>query len=161
MDLPNLITLQECENNPTLYLEEVYRIFKHDLVDNPPHYRGKGIRLKRYPEVEGKEYTFYHMTHSGDIETERIPDLRRMERIRWPRPIILDSRDDDLKVWGQIRRGKGGTKKRICILHETERYIVILDDRDQYILFWTAFNVRKHNIERYLKEYKEYISRNR
>ena len=115
------------------------------------------IPIKLWCWVEGKEATFYHMTHKGDIENHREPDLRRMERIAWPRPLIDDSEHPNLKVWRNIRRGRGGKKERILILHTEERYLVVLDDRKDYILPWTAYLLRgKHELYKKLKEYEGY-----
>ncbi len=44
--------------------------------------------MKKHPLVDGKEYTFYHITHKGNIENDRTPELRRCERIGWARPVI-------------------------------------------------------------------------
>ncbi|WP_016775776.1 hypothetical protein [Anaerophaga thermohalophila] len=102
------------------------------------------------------------MTHSGDIESERNPDLRRMERIGWPRPIIDSSDHPTLKVWRNIRRGKGGTKNRILLFHEEENYLVVLEDRGKYILPWTAYLVeRNHKKRKLLKEWAHYNDRSR
>lgn len=37
--------------------------------------------------ADGKEATFWHMIQEGRIEEDRTPDIRRCERIRWPKPI--------------------------------------------------------------------------
>lgn len=156
-DLPGLIELNDFGGNFTDYLKAVYEIFKEDFVDSKPVFRGKRLGLKRYPLVEDKEYTFYHMTHEGDIENDRLPDLRRMERIAWPRPMIDDSEHEYLKVWRNTRRGNGGTKSRILILHEAEGYIVILDDRGDYILPWTAYLIKgERSMQKKLREYEKY-----
>lgn len=156
-ELPEIIELSEFGGNFTTYLEAVYEIFKRDFVDSKPSFRGKKLGLKKFPIVEGKEYTFYHMTHEGDIENDRIPDLRRMERISWPRPMIDESEHPYLKVWRNTRRGEGGIKSRILILHESERYLVVLDERKDYILPWTAYLIRgETKFARYLKEYEAY-----
>jgi hypothetical protein len=157
-ELPELIELNDFGGNISAYLEAVYHIFKNDFVDSKPVFKGVRLGLKRFPLVEGKEYTFYHMTHEGDIENERTPDLRRMERIAWPRPLIDESEHSYLKVWRNTRRGKGGTKTRILILHEEERYLVILDDRGDYILPWTAYLIKGNSqLEKHLSEYESYI----
>lgn len=156
-NLPELIELNEYGGNITEYLEAVYQVFKEDFVDSKPVYRGKRLGLKKHPFVEDKEYTFYHMTHEGDVETDRTPDLRRMERIAWPRPMIDHSEHEYLKVWKNTRRGRGGTKTRILILHERERYLVVLDDRGDYILPWTAYLIRgRTQLQKHLKEYEQY-----
>jgi len=155
LELPDIIELSEFGGDFESYYEAVYNIFKNDFVLNKPIYRGKRLRLKAHPYIDGKEYTFYHFTHDGKIETERIPNFRRMERIGYPKPIIDNSRHVDLKVW----RNKRGNKERILILHEGEKYLVVLEDRKDYILPWTAYYIDyKHRLRKLLKEYEAYIN---
>lgn len=151
LNLPELICLDGFSGNFSLFYEAVYQIFKRDFVLSIPCYKGKRLRLKKHPYVDGKEYTFYHFTHEGNIETDRVPDIRRMERIGFPKPMIENSGHPILKVW----RNKRGTKERILILHEIEKYIVILEDRKDYILPWTAYYIEHENkIRRLIKEYE-------
>lgn len=157
-ELPEIIELNEFGGDFHSYFEAIYQIFKKDFVDSKPNFRGKRLGLKKHPLIDDKEYTFYHMTHKGNIENEREPDFRRMERITWPRPMIDNSEESPLKVWRSKRKGKGGEKERILIFHEVESYLVVLDDRKEYILPWTAYLVEyKNKKRRLLKEYEEYI----
>ncbi|MCL2072701.1 MAG: hypothetical protein FWH18_02175 [Marinilabiliaceae bacterium] len=151
--LPELIVLEYYKGNFALYNEGVYDIFKKDFVKNRPVFQNKKLALKSHPLIDGKEYTYYHFTHSGNIETERIPDLRRMERIGFPKPMIDFSNDNNLKVW----RNKRGTRERILILHEFERYLVVLEDRKEYILPWTAYMIEDNSrLRRLIIEYQNY-----
>ena len=77
-----------------------------DFVARPPSFRGRHIGLKRYPMDRGKEATFWHLISEGQVEAERLPNMRRCERIRWPRPMIHDSETNDLKIWRQERKGE-------------------------------------------------------
>lgn len=155
IELPPIISLEEYSGDIVNYLEAVYAIFRKDFVDSKPVYRNKKLGLKKYPLISDKEYTFYHMTHKGNIESERIPDLRRCERIAYPRPLIENSTSPSLKVW----KNKRGTKVRILIFHEEESYLVILEDRGSYILPWTAYIIEYNNKKlRLLKEYEAYIN---
>lgn len=153
-ELPSLITLEEYNGNFSAYFEAVYQIFKRDFVDSKPNFQGTRLGLKKYPLVDGKEYTFYHITHKGDVENNREPDLRRMERIRYPKPMIDNSTNMILKVWRNKRKGKD----RILIFHESESYLVVLADRGNYILLWTTYYIKESNRKRrLLKEYETYI----
>jgi hypothetical protein len=157
LKLPEIIELSHYRGNFDTYMQAVYDIFVNDFIHTKPVYCGIKLGLKRFPIVDGKEYTFYHMTHSGDIESERIPDLRRMEAVPWPKPMINDSTHPDLRVWQNIRRGTGGTKSRILILNESTNYLVVLDRRDTFILPWTAYFVGNKQKTRLLNEYETYI----
>jgi hypothetical protein len=151
--LPDIITLEEFGGDITTYFNEVYNIFKKDFVDSRPIFEGRRLGLKSHPLIENKEYTFYHFTHDGDIESERLPNLRRMERIRFPRPMIDHCKHPYLKIW----RNKRGSKKRILIFHEDESYLVVLEDRGKYILPWTAYWVQYENmVEKLLAEYEAF-----
>ena len=101
----------------------------------------------------GKEATFWHMIQEGEKEDERTPDFRRCERIRWPKPIIEHDSDPTIKSWRNLRK----REKRICLWFDQENYLVILADRGQYILPWTAYLVEYPHQQRKLqKEYDRY-----
>lgn len=154
LELPELIFMEDFGGNFDAYNEAVYAIFKQDFIKSRPTFNGTKLRLKKHPYVDDKEYTYYHFTHSGDIEIDRLPDFRRMERIPFPRPMIDNSNHTDLRVW----RVKRGSKQRILILSETEQYLVVLEDRGEYILPWTAYYIEYPNkIRRLIKEYEAYI----
>jgi len=154
MQLPKIITLDEYGGNISTYLEAIYAVFKADFVDSKPTFQGIRLGLKKHPIIEGKEYTFYHFTHDGDVETERLPNLRRLERIPYPRPMIDNSRHPYLKVW----RNQRGKNSRILIFHEGEGYLVVLDDRGDYILPWTAYLVEfKSRREKLINEYEAWL----
>jgi len=151
--LPEIIEMNDFGGDFHSFNEAVYEIFRNDFVVNKPKFNGKRLGLKAHPIIDGKEYTYYHFTHSGDIENDRIPDFRRMERMGFPKPIIDNSKCITLKVW----RNKRGRNNRILILHEVEQYLVVLEDRINYILPWTAYFIEyKHKLKKYLKEYEEY-----
>ncbi len=154
MQLPKIITLEEYGGNISIYLEAIYAVFKADFVESRPTFQGIRLGLKKHPIIEGKEYTFYHFTHDGDVETERLPNLRRLERIPYPRPMIDNSRHPYLKVW----RNQRGKNNRILIFHEGEGYLVVLDDRGDYILPWTAYLIEfKSRRDKLLVEYEAWL----
>lgn len=135
--LPSLLLFNDYNGNWESYLTAVYSAFKADFVDSKPFFQGRRLGLKRYPEYDGKSATFWHMISEGKEEAERTPDLRRCERIKWPKPIIENDSSADLKIWAEKR----GSSNRIHIWCETEGYLVVLDDRKDYILPWTAYFV--------------------
>lgn len=155
-ELPELITLEEYSGNFSAYLEAVYEIFTTDFIKNKPIFRGRRLALKRHPIFQSKEATFWHMTSNGELEEERNPDLRRMERIRWPSKMINESEHPYLKVW---RNKRSGNQESILIWHDAEKFLVVLRDRGDYILPWTTYLVNYPNREQKLmKEYEDYIA---
>ena len=155
--LPPLVLFQEYNGNWERYVDILYRYFKKDFVDSSPTFRDNRLALKRHPMEQGKEATFWHLISEGRVEDERLPDLRRCERIRWPRPIIEHADDPLIKVWENKRKGE----KRICIWFEDVEYLVVLALRKGYILLWTAYPVtRPHRKRKLQKEYEAYIKAN-
>lgn len=154
--LPGLLLLESFGGDWTAYVNAVYGVFKQGFVDSKPVFRGTQLGLKRHPLIDGKEYTFYHMTHEGVDEADRTPDLRRCERMPWAKPTIENCDDWQLKVWTQERKGE----KRICIWLERQNepdYLVVLAQRKGYLLPWTAFTLQyDHERRKKQKEYEVY-----
>lgn len=136
------------------YVRVLYGHFRQDFVDTSPSFRGARVGIKRGPMDQGKEATFWHIISEGSREEERLPDMRRCERIRWPRPIIEHADDSPILVWESVRGGD----KRIAIWFAEAEYLVILARRKGYVLLWTAFPVTmKHRKEKLQKEYEAWL----
>lgn len=151
--LPPLVLLDEHGGSWESYLNVVYGWFKQDFIDKPPVFQGRRLRLKRHPLAKGKEATFWHLISEGLKEEDRTPDLRRCERIRWPKTVIENVDDPKVKYWISVKR----TENRIHIWLEDLDYIVVLADRNGYLLPWTAFLVtREHTRIKLIKEYNAY-----
>ena len=106
--LPPLVLFNDYSGDWNAYLEALYACFRQDFIDTNPVFQGRRLGLKRHPMADGKEATFWHMIQEGKAEQERIPDLRRCERIRWPKPIIEHDADPAIKVWRNQRVGNKG-----------------------------------------------------
>lgn len=112
------------------------------------------MALKKYPLTDGKEATFWYMTSEGSDEQNRLPDLRRLERIKWPSFIINHSEHPYLRVWENTR----GTKTNVLIMHEDENYVVIIRKGNGYLLPWTAYLIEHEFLKKkFIKEYEAYI----
>lgn len=153
--LPALALFEEYGGDWNRYLDALYAFFKRDFIDSRPAYNGVTLALKRHPVIQNKEATFWHIISEGDSEADRVPDMRRCERIRWPRPIIEHSGDTAIKIWANERRGE----KRICLWFEDTEYLVILAERKGYILLWTSYAVeQEHSKKKLRKEYAAAIN---
>lgn len=149
--LPPLVLLEDSGGEWNRYVEKVYQYFKQDFIDRKPVFRGRRLGLKRHPLSQGKEATFWHMTSEGSDEANRTPDLRRCERIRWQRQIIELADAKGVKVWTSIKN----KEHRIHLWLESEDYLVVLADRGEYLLPWTAYVVNWDHTRRKLqKEYE-------
>lgn len=151
--LPAMIFMEDYNGHWESYFQAIYNVFEQDFVRSSPCFRGTRLRLKRHPEYEGKSATFWHMISEGAVEAERTPDIRRCERIGWPRPIIENSTEPALKVWCEPRKGT----QRIHLWLENEGYLVVLDDRGKFILPWTAYYVeRQHQRDKLTRRWRKF-----
>lgn len=154
LSFPELIFLQSFEGNFNNYFNAVYEIFDAHFIKAQPRFAGVRVSAPRYPEVDGRSRTFYHITHEGEDEQNREPDIRRMERIRFPRFKIETHPHSELLVWEK----QIGSDTRIHILNKDQCYLLVLNKRKDYLLLWTAFWIeRKHTLDKKLKEYEAYI----
>ena len=155
--LPPLVLFKDYGGNWNRYVEALYRYYKQDFADSSLSFRGIRVARKRRPFEQGKEATFWHLISEGKTEEERLPDLRRCERIRWPRPIIEHADEPVIKVWENKRK----RETRICVWFEDVEYLVVLTARKGYVLLWTAYPVtRLHRKRKLQKEYEAYIKAN-
>lgn len=147
------------------YEEHVYSIFKRDFIDNTVYYNGKPINYRKHPQVEGKEQAFFHLTSkdtnsNSNDPNDRLPDLRRYERIKWPKEIIenficLNS----CSACSKIKYYKKPWKNtyRLHFLFEECRYMVVIEERKDYYLLVTAFYFHyDHELRKKIKEYEKY-----
>src|SRR6185503_4402146 len=121
----------------------------------------KRVTIKRHPLLDGREATFWHMTSTGNEEEVRIPELRRCERIRWILPMIRTIGTDRVRNWTNKRKNKSGVlEDRIVIALPDFSYIVILADRGNFVLLWTAYFVEYENQRQtHKKEYEAFVAR--
>lgn len=157
IELPDLILLEDFQGNYNNFIQAVFDVFQRDFILHKTKFRGEELKLKWHPIYQDKAYTFYHMTHKGEDEQNREPDLRRCERMPWARPVIENCDKWSLKIWPQIRKGSN----RLCIwlnIEDEPDYIIILDVREKYKLLWTAFVIEyEHEKRKKQKEYKAWL----
>lgn len=122
------------------YEQAVYQYFLSDFANKTLFFRGKKICHKRLPLRKNMSGTFWHIVQSGDNEEEKLPDLDRYKTIRYPFFILENCIDncENLLTWDKEINGK----KRILIYCKTKKYLVILEDRADYIIFWTSYPVK-------------------
>lgn len=144
------------------YQEALYAVFKSDFVDDRPYFEGKQVNIRREPIEFGKEEAFFHITCQDYLKDEnRVPDLRRCERIKWVRAFIENYHCDPtqceacegVKVWSEPHHNSS----RVHLLLEEERYMVVLEKREKYCLLITAFYIEHdHSLKSKLQHYEKY-----
>lgn len=156
--LPALLKLEDFDHEWDLYFSKVKEVFERDFGTMRPDFRGKRMGLKRQPEIGGMSATFWHFVSEGRGEDDRTPDFRRCERIAWPMA-ILKAADLPDRVWvWEEQDPRRGTKILLALLDFS--YLVVVDDRGDYMLPWTAYPVeRKHSREKLAKRYQDALSK--
>lgn len=156
--LPKIITIDEYGGDFHSYIDAIFNVFDCDFNKHKTKFGSHILRLKYHPEFQDRAYTFYHMTHKGEKEDERVPDLRRCERMSWARPTIEKTQEYNLRFWEQKRKGKS----RVCIwldVDNGDNYFVILDVRKTFVLLWTAFYAEKpHHVKKKQNEYNAWLA---
>lgn len=150
---PDIIELNEFGGDFHNYFNAVYSIFANDFIKTQPLFVGLKVAVRKYPEVDGLHRTFYHITHEGEDEENRTPDLKRMERIRFPKFVIENEQHEEILIW----KNKRGKDERILLFNKAENYIIILTGRKEFYMLITAYFIdTEHRKRKLLKEYEDY-----
>jgi hypothetical protein len=85
--------------------------------------------------------------------------MRRCERIRWPRPVMdgfpnSQPQTTDRIVWWKNQRGN---EDRFVLALADFSYVVVVADRGDFVLPWTAYGVEQdHQRQKLRAEYEAY-----
>ncbi|TEU30458.1 hypothetical protein [Alkanindiges illinoisensis] len=158
--LPELLLFKDSNGVWSDYLEKLHQQFILDFVHSVPQWENKRVALKRHPEYDGKSATFWHMISTGDDEAERTPDFRRCERIAWVRCMMDHFSETPHGVASQVvwwKEKRGAKEWRYVLSLSDFSYMVIVADRGNYVLPWTAYYVEhEHQRKRYKKKWQEF-----
>lgn len=161
---PDLECKDPLEGFPS-YEDRIYEIFRRDFIDSHPEYEGMRVSVRRQQEEsDGKWAGFFHITSVEDKETgERVADLRRCERVRYPRKTI-DHYDNCPECGYRICEKplvwwfRKARRNRVHILIEPERYLVVLEPHPEkdYCMLVTAYYVdRDHSYRKLIRQYND------
>lgn len=152
--LPPLLPFDAFHGDWGAYVEALYGIFQKDFCGTRPPFQGRPLQLKKHPVEKGKEATFWHFIQEGSLEADRLPDLRRCERIRWPKPVIeAHAVEARIKIWPEVRTSRnGGRELRWYLALCDFSYLVVLADRGTYLLPWTAYHLAHPHERRKLEK---------
>lgn len=138
--LPAALRYSDFDGDYDRFLVAVYEVFERDFKQSKPHYHNRPITYDSRIE-DGKEAAFWHITSSFDSSTgNRELNLRRAERIPWPKPMIENCTDKAISVWRNERiREKGAKQTRILIWLEGLDYLVVLAEMVHVPVLVTAY----------------------
>ncbi len=143
--LPELI---EFTGDWNTYVEDIYKRFVDDVVHHKVTYKGLVVKTRYHPPSDGKGFGFWHCVSEAGLkakEENRLPDLERCKRIGWIRAIIEHPDDRWVKNWSNRRNGE------IChLLWFNEEYLIVLAQRQNYLLLKTAYRTNREHTKRRL-----------
>ena len=117
------------------FLTEIYSIFVRDFKQSNPRYQGLKLIFDSRLEND-KEMAFWHLIQREDRGVkDRLLELRRCERIPWPKPIIEHPSENCISVWENSRK----RQNRILLWLEELDYLVVLGKRPKEIVLITAY----------------------
>lgn len=146
-----------------IYEDELYELFVDTFITNHPTFNNKPVHIKKYPLDGNREHAFTHLTCKTESNAprdvnDRLPDLRRAERLNWIKPVIENYpcleeciNCNKIKYWEELYKNK----IRINLFFEDFRYFVVLEDRGNYYLLITAYYI--HYDEVLEKKRNKYI----
>lgn len=164
--LPDII---ECENLTEWnnYLSQLYKeVFVPDFINTKPLFRGLPVFIRREPRDGIWEHSFTHMTHEDLLHhssdpNDRIPDLRRSERVNWVRAIIEHDNCSSVKQCGEILYWEEMFRGRVRsnLLFESERFLIVLEKAKKAYFLITSFYIDEdYALEKRRRKYQKYIT---
>jgi len=110
-----------------------------------------------FPEMEnGREVIFWHMTSEKDKNTgERLPDLRRSERLPWARPMIDNPGQPEVLAFDYLE--SDGDNNTYVWLKDHDFVVLMKRYRDGRRRLLTSFYVKYENYRG--KLHRKYVRR--
>ena len=146
-------------------LEETFSKYEEALYSvqtrfpaNPANLYGKPVDIIHEKYYNRKERSFWHIITAGEEDFRRAFDEDRCGSMPWARALITEKDAcESYKMW--IKWHDKTKRDRYYIWCSKVNYLVVLEDRDTYFKLITAFNVNKHSISRYQKDYETYLKK--
>lgn len=145
------------------YEDRIYEAFLETFVHATVTFGGCRVTAQRRPETRGKGFSFWHViseapSRQNRNEDDRVPDLRRCERIRWIAWAIEHaSNGTDGFSWWENQRG---SEARVVVWAEPWDFAVVLAKRRDYYVLKTAFcELRPHRRRTFEQERNAFWAR--
>ena len=132
---PDLLPFNAFGGDWAAYESELHRIFVEEIARGGLLFQDLRVGCRRHPEAHGRWASFWHLVQEGRVEDDRLPDLRRCERLRWVRWVIENgAAHPEIDEWQNTRGTEANT-----LLWYREEYLVVLGRREGYWLLRTAY----------------------
>lgn len=146
--LPPKIKLEDFDGEWTKYYQKLYDKFVEDFITKPPYFDKKVVNIRVNPKQNNFEHAFVHLTcetmKDGITLNDRIPDIRRCERIGWNKAIITNYPcNNNCQNCKKILYYEEYYKNtiRITLLFYDTRFKVVLEKRKNYYLLITGYYI--------------------
>jgi hypothetical protein len=148
------------------YEDAIYAVYLETVAHAQLTFQGSPLKVRFKPESKKKGYGFWHLIseapeQSNRNEEERIPDLRRCERVRWVAWCIhhADSQMPGFSWWENQR----GRETHVVIWAELHDFAVVMAKRNtehgpKYYLLKTAYCLNARTIRKFQKERDEWLA---
>lgn len=120
------------------YQEALFEIFKTTIAQGNLTFLGLPVKTRWFPSLKGKDFTFWHLISEGEKEEDRVPDLRRCERLSWVGWVLNNYATHPSISFCENNRK---SSKNYVIWYKEGNYVVILSKRGKYFLLKTAYHV--------------------
>lgn len=142
------------------YEDALYAVYLQTVAHAGLRFKGDPVKVRYMPESKRKGYGFWHLIseapdQSNRAEEERIPDLRRCERVRWVAWCIQQANASAAGFsWWENQRGR---ETHVVIWAEAHDFAVVLAKRQtqqgpRFYLLKTAYCLHSHTMRKFAKE---------
>lgn len=146
MSLPEIVLLSQHE--AISYIDVIYQIFNKEVVNGNLFFLELPIICPWSPSYDDKHFCFWHLIsekNETNKEEDRIPDIRRCERIHWIAYVIKNANDrNKIWCWEKDTKTKRGRAKHITLYLHEEKYVVILRRKFNRLELVTTFLKERH-----------------
>lgn len=130
-----------------------WAVFQRDFASSPA-FRTERVNINRQPHRARTDrfHTYWHAVTEGQPEESRVnPELERLERLPWARPVIENEAcpHSSIKVWSNRR----GDSTHVCIYFDRINYLVVLKQLRTNYLLKTTYSPKSRRRHQLLKEY--------
>lgn len=139
------------------YEDSIYAVYLETVAHARLTFCGHPVNVRFHPESKRKGYGFWHLiteapSQDNRNEDDRLPDLKRCERVRWVAWCIQNAEAEGFSWWENRRQGE----THVVIWAEAYDYAVVLAKRTSrhphYYLLKTAYCLHDRTIRKFTKE---------
>jgi hypothetical protein len=132
--------------------DALYEVFERDFKHSQAGYDGLAVWFFRDME-DGREVIFWHLTSRKDKDSgDRLPDLRRCERLCWGRPMLDHAKEPEILAW-DYEEDDGDTNTYVWLKdHDFLVLMKKMKDGTRRLLtsFWVEYdNYRRKLMKKY------------